>query len=596
MTLPLFSTPIRQEQDIVSARQRTRQIAAMLGFDGVEQTRVATAVSEIARNAFSYGGGGTAEFSLDDKAKPPCLVIKVSDHGRGIPNLQDILDGRYSSATGMGLGIVGTRRILDNVDIVTSGGGTTVTMIKNLPRSVSVAPADISSITTRIFQQNPVAPFGEVQLQNRELLETLQELERRKEKLELLNTELEETNRGVVALYAELDERAEQLKQADQMKTRFLSYMSHEFRTPVNSTLSLTQFLLDRTDGDLTPEQEKQVRLIRKSMESLLDLVNDLLDLAKVEAGRVPIHPESCSVDSIFGVLRGMFRPLITNPDVSIHFEVLNQVPQLYTDEGKVSQILRNFISNAIKFTERGQITITASYDPDSASVQFSVTDTGIGIDPEDQGRIFEEFSQVFHSLQKKARGTGLGLPLSKKLAELLGGSIQLQSAIGKGATFSVTIPLDYSGDQSETRSPRPVKDGTPKPVSDPDSGRLRILVIDDEEASYYALKRALQEGGHAIIEVTDPLLAVDIARNERPDLIFLDLVMPEMRGHIVLDRLKEDEDTMSIPVIIHTNSILSNDEKAVLMRRSLNILPKDISAAAVKAFVDDLPAKIAMA
>lgn len=592
MSLPLFSTPIRQEQDIVFARQRTRQIAQMIGFDGVEQTRIATAVSEIARNAFSYGGGGKIEFNFDDKTTPHKLIIRVSDNGPGIPNLQEILDGRYKSTTGMGLGIIGTKRILDDVNIQTSAQGTIITLTKYLPRHIRLTTADLNAISARIFQENPLAPLGEVQQQNRELLETLQELERRKEKLELVNTELEETNRGVVALYAELDERAEQLKQADQMKTRFLSYMSHEFRTPVNSTLSLTRFLLDRTDGDLSPEQEKQVTLIRKSMESLLDLVNDLLDLAKVEAGRVPIYPESCKVEDIFSVLRGMFRPLITNPEVGISFEVIGSIPSLHTDEGKVSQILRNFISNAIKFTERGLISVIAQYDKTSRTVSFSVTDTGIGIAPEDQGRIFEEFSQVFHTLQKKARGTGLGLPLSKKLAELLGGSIELQSSVGEGATFKVIIPIEYAGEQEESSVPQSFRNGNRSFVEEV-PGHLRILVIDDEEASYYTLKRTLQENGHSVIEVSDPTLAVDIAKNERPDLIFLDLIMPKMRGHIVLDQLKDDEQTMNIPVIVHSNSILSADETEILMRRSLNILPKDISSVAVKAFVEDLPARL---
>jgi len=264
-----------------------------------------------------------------------------------------------------------------------------------------------------------------------------------------LREELEETNRGVLALYAELDTQAEQLRQATELKSRFLAYMSHEFRTPINSIRSLTRLLLDRVDGPLSEEQERQVAFIQQNATEFAEMVDDLLDLAKVEAGRVEISPAWFEMVDLFSALRGMFKPVLTNPEVHLVFEEPRDVPKLYTDDRKLSQILRNFISNALKFTPRGEVRVTAFLDGEGM-VTFSVTDSGIGIAPEFHDTIFKDFSQLQSPLQKRLRGTGLGLSLSKKLAELLGGSVRLESEPGKGSVFSVTIPVQLKGAQPQ--------------------------------------------------------------------------------------------------------------------------------------------------
>jgi signal transduction histidine kinase len=264
-----------------------------------------------------------------------------------------------------------------------------------------------------------------------------------------LRSELEETNRGVLALYAELDSQAEQLRQATELKSRFLAYMSHEFRTPINSMRSITRLLLDRVDGPLTEEQEKQVAFIQQNATEFAEMVDDLLDLAKVEAGRVEISPAWFEMVDLFSALRGMFKPVLTNPAVNLVFEEPHDVPKLYTDDRKLSQILRNFISNALKFTPKGEVRVGAKFEGDGM-VTFSVSDSGIGISSEFHQTIFQDFSQVQSPLQKRLRGTGLGLSLSKKLAELLGGSVKLESEAGKGSVFSVTIPVQLEGAQPE--------------------------------------------------------------------------------------------------------------------------------------------------
>ncbi len=261
------------------------------------------------------------------------------------------------------------------------------------------------------------------------------------EQVEAMQMELDETNRGVVALYAELDTQAQQLQRATELKSRFLAYMSHEFRTPISALRSLARLLLDRVDGPLTPEQEKQVRFIESTAEEFADMVNDLLDLAKVEAGRVDISPAWFEMVDLFSALRGMFRPVVTNPEVSLVFEEPQHASRLYTDNKMLSQILRNFISNALKFTVKGEVRVSATENADD-TITFAVADTGIGIDPQFHSAMFRDFTQVDSPIQKRLRGTGLGLSLSRQLAELLGGTVGLRSELGSGSTFFVTIPL----------------------------------------------------------------------------------------------------------------------------------------------------------
>ncbi|MFI4981185.1 MAG: sensor histidine kinase [Nevskiales bacterium] len=261
--------------------------------------------------------------------------------------------------------------------------------------------------------------------------------------VESLTLELAETNQGVVALYADLEDQALQLIEASELKSRFLSYMSHEFRTPLSAMRSITRFLLERLDGPLTEEQARQVLLVQTAAVELNDMVDDLLDLAKVEAGRVSIAPEWFELVNLFGALHGMFRPLLHSDAVKLVFGAPDDVPKLYTDDRKLAQILRNFVSNALKFTTEGEVRVDAQR-LEGERVKFTVTDTGTGIAPEQQGGLFKDFSQLDSPLQKRLRGTGLGLSLSKKLAELLGGSVGVDSELGKGSAFWVTIPIEY--------------------------------------------------------------------------------------------------------------------------------------------------------
>ncbi|MGA8709353.1 MAG: ATP-binding protein [Steroidobacteraceae bacterium] len=277
-----------------------------------------------------------------------------------------------------------------------------------------------------------------------------QRLAEREADIEVLRAELEETNRGVVALYAELDDKAQQLRQALELKSRFLSYMSHEFRTPLTSITSLTNILLSRLDGPLTAEQERQVTFVRGSVLELSEMVDDLLDLAKVEAGRITISPEWFEMVDLFSALRGMFKPILGGSSVALIFEEPKGVSRLYTDDKKLSQILRNYISNALKFTSSGEVRVDACATA-ADEIEFSVTDTGVGIAAEHLPTLFADFVQIDTRLQRRLRGTGLGLSLARKFAELLGGRVGADSELGVGSRFWVAIPANYPGQSAAT-------------------------------------------------------------------------------------------------------------------------------------------------
>jgi signal transduction histidine kinase/CheY-like chemotaxis protein len=554
MPLPLLRMEIRHEYDVVLVRQRARQIAAALSFDPQDQTRIATALSEIARNAFQYANGGVVDFAVEQGAVP-ALIVTISDKGRGIENLRQILDGKYESRTGMGLGMIGARRLMDDFTVDSSSSGTKVTVGKNIPpRFSTLRKRELDDLFRKIELQGPQNAYEELQQQNQELLRTLGELRARQMELAQLNRELDETNRGVVALYAELDDRADFLQRASELKSHFLSNMSHEFRTPLNSIIALSQILLDRMDGELTNEQDKQVRFIKNSAQDLTDLVNDLLDLAKVEAGKVTIRPNRFEVKNLFATLRGMLRPLLSqNSSVRLVFDDPDDDIHVYSDEGKLSQILRNFISNALKFTERGEVRVFVSCGSDQ-TIAFGVSDTGIGIAAEDQERIFQEWTQVEGKLQKVAQGTGLGLPLSRKLAQLLGGNVEVKSNLGVGSVFTVTIPVAFRGD---TNSGAHVAD-----EGELDGSKLPVLVIEDNREALFIYEQFLKGTRFQLVSASNIAEAQAVLGTMRPHAVILDVVLKNENSWEFLRGLKTEPATRDIPVYVIT--VVDNGAKAL--------------------------------
>jgi signal transduction histidine kinase/DNA-binding response OmpR family regulator len=547
MAKGLLTIAIRHEQDVVIARQRAREIARLVGFDGQDQTRIATAVSEIVRNAFRYAGGGKVEFAVEGASPPQLLLVRVRDQGPGIADLAHVMSGQYRSTTGMGVGIIGAHRLMDQVEIDSKQGvGTDVLMKKILPaRAPLITPAHFARLTGQLSTSMSGDALAELQEQNRELVRALGELRERQDELLNLNRELEDTNRGVVALYAELDEKADHLRRADEMKSRFLSNMSHEFRTPLNSIRALSRLLLDRIDGDLSSEQEKQVGFISKASEDLTALVDDLLDLAKIEAGKIEVRPIEFSVANLFSALRGMLRPLLVGDAVKLVFEEPQATLTLFSDEGKVSQILRNFISNAIKFTEHGEVRVSAQMSEDRRMISFSVADTGIGIAAEDQGRIFDEFTQLQSPLQGRVKGTGLGLPLCRRLAHLLGGRVSVKSELGVGSVFTATVVAHFeTGGVSAAHAVDTAVE----------LGRLPVLVLDDDAEARLIYEKHLRDSRYQPLNARNLREAREIMKQVRPQAMLLDIVLRGEDTWRWLSELKSDPATAAIPIMVVTS------------------------------------------
>ena len=313
----------------------------------------------------------------------------------------------------------------------------------------------------------------------------------------------------------------------------------------------------------------------------MTELVNDLLDLAKVEAGKVELRPAEFTVPELFSALRGTLKPLRTSDAVDLVFEDAGHLPPLFADEGKVAQVLRNFISNALKFTEQGEVRVSARHDAAAGRIVLAVRDTGIGIAPEDQGRIFEEFAQVDNRIQTRVKGTGLGLPLSQRLAELLGGKVWLESAPSAGSAFFLSLPsrpgASAAAEDHDVESAR--------------AGIKRVLVIDDEETSRYVFRHLVAGGTpplpYDVAEASGGDEGLRRARESRPDAIVLDLQMPGLDGYAVLQALAADPATRGTPVVVSTSSALTPEVLrrltgvvAVLSKRTLS---KEAVAAALR-------------
>ena len=571
--------PLASSGDVVTARLNVRRAAELLGFDRQAQTRVATAVSEIARNAASYGRHAEVAFQLDAAVNPKLFTIVVSDKGPGIDDLASILSGEKAFPAGRGSGLLSARRLVDEFDIASSPAGTVVSLAQRIPRvaAVRLSAAIIESIG-RALPNKRVDPIAVVHEQNRELIESLNDVEDKQAESNRLNRELEETNRGVVALYSELELQAEQLRGVSEMKSRFLSQMSHEFRTPLNSILALSRLLQDEVDGGLNGEQKRQVDYIRRSAQTLLEMVNDLLDLAKVEAGKVEINPNWFSVESLFSSLRGLLRPLATNPDVELAFDSADGLPDLHADEQKVAQILRNFIANALKFTERGLVRVSARHDERNNEIAFTVEDTGIGIEPKNMEAIFEEFSQIPGRLQKG--GTGLGLPLSRRLAGLMSGRVSATSKVGVGSTFELSMPIQFG--EVAPAAARPA--GT-------QHGKKRVLVVDDEETFRYVIRHIAQDAGYDVVEAVDGEAGTQLALEQRPDVIVLDLHMPKMDGFTALEKLA-DSNVRATPVIVCTSYALSAEQKRSLASVYAIVPKHEVSRDGLRALMETVLAE----
>ena len=341
-------------------------------------------------------------------------------------------------------------------------------------------------------------------------------------------------------LYQEQRQTAEQLREVDQLKTQFLANMSHELRTPLNSIIGFSRVILKGIDGPISELQKQDLSAINSSGQHLLHLINDVLDISKIEAGKMELaFDDEVNLADLINSTMSTAVGLVKDKPIKLEREIQADLPPVRADATRIRQVLINFLSNAAKFTEEGKIVISAHVQTDSLDnpeVLVSVTDTGPGIAEEHQAMLFQPFSQVDSSPTRKVGGTGLGLSISRLLIELHGGRIGLKSALGQGSTFYFTLPL-------------PVKE----PVVQKGGDKKVILAVDDNQQVIWLYERYLEAHDFQVVPVTDPCMAVEMARKVQPFAITLDVMMPNTDGWQVLAALKEDPVTRSIPVVMCT-------------------------------------------
>jgi signal transduction histidine kinase/CheY-like chemotaxis protein len=523
MTKELASLRVGDLPGVFTARSLGRELAAGLGLEHQDQIRVATALSEVCRSALALGQTAVIAFGADESS----LVLSVAVNGT-LP--ED--------------GITAASRLMDAV----ATDQDVTLMTKRRPRDITL---DLRAVSERLTALLPESTLDELRRNNQDLIAALEDATRQKEQLLLLNAELQETNRGVmalyselseeleqtnrgvVALYRELDEKSEQLRAASESKDRFWAHVSHELRTPVNSIIGLTRLLAD-ADGGLNAEQLYQVELIRHSAGTLLSLVNDLLDVAKAESGRFVVNPAEVSLPALLATLRGLTRPMTDGKPVNLVISAQDAPATVLTDEMALTAILRNLLSNAIKYTDSGEVRLTVRTVPGRIEVQ--VSDTGTGIPEGQTERVFEEFYQVPGT---KRGGTGLGLPYARRLARLLGGELTLASKPGQGSTAVLSLPH-----------------GTPAVGT--------VVVADDDAGFREVLKSMLAGIAGRLIEAEDGAQALAAVAADHVDLVLADLAMPGIDGNTLLERLPD-----GLPAIIITGlEVAAPPRAATLLRK----------------------------
>jgi signal transduction histidine kinase len=445
---PVITLSLRSQEDVLLTRRRARDLAGFLQLGAEAQSRLATAVWEVARLAHRYGSAGEVELAVQDE--PPAAVVTI----RGIAHAA--LTGATPGEAIDRLDLAKLRQLVDRVEAREVEGSALVRLTSNLESDAWLPGIEELSHVLGSLQHHESgeaeATLNELRMQNAELVTALATLSQRERELIGLNRELVDTNRAVTALLAELGQQAQELRERAAGNASFLSALTHELRTPLYAVRGMTEAILREGGDSLHPRLREDVRLIDGAMEEALDLVNDHLDLARLAAGREVVRITEVRVDELFSALRGIVVHLPRSPDVSVVFEDLNGVPSLRTDAFKLSQILRNYVVNGLKFTERGEVRVSAVAVGAGEQVRFAVADTGPGLDEADQARIFEEFVQLERTATQlpragevgELRGSGLGLPICKRLATLLGGEVGVTSELGRGTTFTATIPAVF--------------------------------------------------------------------------------------------------------------------------------------------------------
>ena len=460
MRIPLITVALRRENDLLFARQRARQIAQLLGFSTGDSTRITTALAEIARNALQYGGGGTVSFFIEDEQHGlQSLAVQVTDKGPGIQEMDTILAGQYGSQTGMGVGITGSRALMDRFNIETSAdAGTIVRMAKTLPPSSKrIGAPEIARLSEALVARGDGSPFGELQLQNQELLTALDEVTRRKAEVEQLSALAEE---------ARVRAEAAQLvaERSVVVQERFMALTTHEIRTPLNAMLGYLELLEMEMAESMSEKQAGYFARVQRACRHLMGVTNDFLDMAKGEAGHLKMERHAGAARLAMSEAAALVAPQAAARSIGITLTETTDHIMYLGDADRVRQVLVNVLGNAVSFTPpNGRIRVTAAREesppPSSELVGgpwcvIRVDDSGPGIPPEKVAHVFEPFVQVGTAGHAARRGTGLGLTVSRQLALLMGGDLKAEGACGIDGGASFTLWLAEGSDGNDRRSP----------------------------------------------------------------------------------------------------------------------------------------------
>jgi signal transduction histidine kinase len=437
---PVITLPLRSQEDVLLTRRRARDLAGLLQLGAEAQSRLATAVWEVARIAHRHGSAGEVTFSVAED--PPAAVVTIS----GIAH--SALTGEVPGEAVDRLDLAKLRQLVDRVEARGAGDTALVRLTSALAADAWLPGLDELAHVLGSLQRHESgeaqATVNELRMQNAELVTALATLRERERELTGVNHELADTNRAVTALLDELGHQADELRERAVGHASFVRALTHDLRTPLYAVRGMAEAIL-RDGGDgLDARLREDIGLIDVAMQEALDLVNDHLDLDRMAAGREAVRISEVEVEELFSALRGIVAHLPRSNEVAIVFEDVNSVPTLRTDGLKVSRILRNYVVNGLKYTDRGEVRVSAISVGDGAAVRFAVADTGPGLQTSDQARIFEEFVQLAPG-RGDLRGSGLGLPICKHLATLLGGEVGVTSEPGRGSTFTATIPAVFA-------------------------------------------------------------------------------------------------------------------------------------------------------
>lgn len=440
MATSVITLPLRSQEDVLLTRRRARDLAGLLQLGGEAQSRLATAVWEVSRLALRHGE--SAEVDLAVAEEPVAVAVAT------IRRIQRAaLIGEELGAGPERLDLAGLRQLVDSVEVHRESDGLVVTLASTLEDDVWIPGmpelAHVLGTLQRQESGEAAATVNELRMQNAELMAALATVSERERELTALNGELRDTNRAINALLAELGQQADELRVRAGEITRFLTALTHELRTPLYAVRGMTESILRDSGDELGALVRDDIALIDRAVEEALDLVNDHLDLARLQAGRDAVRLSDVLVDELFSALRGIVMRLPRANGVALVFEDSDGVPVLHTDGFKLGQILRNYVANALRFTEHGEVRVSASEMGAGSAVRFAVADTGPGFDAADHARVFEEFVQL-GAERGELRGSGLGLSLCRRLATLLGGDVGVTSEPGRGTTFTATIPVVF--------------------------------------------------------------------------------------------------------------------------------------------------------